>query len=316
MTLTLAVALALPVAPAPRSVGELVELKIDAGTLSGIIDLPTSPAPWPVVFIHPGSGPTDRNGNNIVMRNDSLRMLGRALAGEGFAVLRIDKRGIAASANAMSREEDVRIDSYAADVVSWTAFLRKDPRFTKVAFIGHSEGSYVGLVAAKDAKPDCVVSLCGPGRPFADLIREQLKAGLPKDLLDASATILAELEAGRTAKNVPDKLRPYFRPSVQPYLMSLFRHDPAKLTAAYPGPILVVSGSTDIQIPEGDGERLAGANPKARHVVINGMNHILKPVESKERQIQIPTYSDASLPLHPRLVPQLSAFLKESLGGK
>ena len=136
MILALALTLALPGCTRARLVGELVELKIDAGTLHGIIDLPACPAPWPVVFIHPGSGPTDRNGNNIVMRNESLRLLGRALAAEGFAVLRIDKRGIGASANAMSKEEDVRVESYAADVVSWIAFLRKDPRSRRSALSG------------------------------------------------------------------------------------------------------------------------------------------------------------------------------------
>jgi uncharacterized protein len=316
MNLTLAVALALPVAPAPRLVGELVELKIDAGTLHGTIDLPSTPGPWPAVLLHPGSGPTDRNGNNTFMRNESLRLLGRALAAEGFAVLRIDKRGIAASANAMSKEEDVRVESFAADVVSWMVFLRKDSRFTRIGFIGHSEGSFIGLTAAKDAKPDAFVSLCGPGRPFADLIREQLKAGLPKELLDASEKILVELEAGRTVKNVPDKLKSLFRPSVQPYLIGLFRGDPAKLAAAYPGPLLVISGSTDIQVAEVDGDRLASSHREARHVVIAGMNHILKPVESKVRLIQILTYSDPSLPLHAKLVPEVAGFLKESLAGK
>jgi pimeloyl-ACP methyl ester carboxylesterase len=314
MILTLALTLALPLAPAPRLLGELVELKIDAGTLHGIIDLPASPAPWPVIFIHPGSGPTDRNGNNIVMRNESLRLLGRALAAEGFAVLRIDKRGIGASANAMSKEEDVRVESYAADVVSWTAFLRKDPRFTKVGYIGHSEGSYIGLVAAKNAKPDAFVSLCGPGRPFADLVREQLKAGLPKDLLEASEKILVELESGRFVKEVPDKLKPLFRPSVQPYLIGLFRGDPAKLAAAYPGPLLAISGSTDIQVKEVDGQRIADANRRARHVVITGMNHVLKPVEGTARLVQIPSYMDPALPLHPKLVPAVAAFLRQSLG--
>jgi uncharacterized protein len=316
MNLILAIAVALPVAPPPRMVGELVELKIDAGTLYGIIDLPSTPGPWPAVLLHPGSGPTDRNGNNLLMRNESLRLLGRALAAEGFAVLRIDKRGIGASANAMSKEEDVRIESFAADVASWTNFLRKDARFTRIGFIGHSEGSFIGLTAAKDAKPDAFVSLCGPGRPFADLIREQLKAGLPKELLEASERILTELEAGRTVKDVPEKLRPIFRPSVQPYLMGLFRGDPAKLAAAYPGPLLVISGSTDIQVAELDGRRLTESNPKARHVIITGMNHVLKPVESKVRLIQIPAYSDPSLPLHPKLVPEVAAFLKESFGGK
>lgn len=316
MFLTLTLALTLPDAPPPRLVGELLELKIDAGTLYGIIDLPQKPGPWPVVLLHAGSGPTDRNGNNPGMRNDSLKMVGRSLAAEGIAVLRIDKRGIAASANAMSKEEDVRVDAFASDAAAWMKLLRNDPRFTKVGFIGHSEGSFVGLMAAKEFKPDAFVSLCGAGRPFAELIREQLKAGLPKDLFETSEKIMVELEAGRAVKEIPDKLKPLFRPSVQPYLMTLFKHDPAKLAAEFPNPLLVVSGSTDIQVPPADGKRLAGENPKTKWITIDGMNHILKPVEKMEREVQIPTYSDPTLPLHPKLMPVLVAFLKESLCGK
>jgi pimeloyl-ACP methyl ester carboxylesterase len=314
--LSLSLSLPLDQAPPPRLVGDPIELKIDAGTLHGTIDLPATPGPWPVVLLHPGSGPTDRNGNNPVMRNDSLKMLGRALAAEGIAVLRIDKRGIAASANAMSKEEDVRVEAFASDVAAWLARLRKDPRFTRIGFIGHSEGSFIGLLAAKDAKPDSFVSLCGAGRPFTDLLREQLKAGLPKDLLDASEKILVELEAGREVKDVPAKLKALFRPSVQPYLIGLFKHDPAKLAADFPGPHLVVSGSSDIQVPASDGKRLAGENPKAKWVTIEGMNHILKPVANTNRVVQVLTYTDPSLPLHPKLVPEVVAFLKESLGGK
>src|SRR5438067_2129746 len=209
LTLTLVLALSAPLAdpvPPPRLVGEFVELKIDAGTLYGTIDLPARPGPWPVVLLHPGSGPTDRDGNNPVMRMDNLKMLGRALAAEGIAVLRVDKRGIAASAGAMSKEEDVRLDAYSADVVSWVAFLRKDARFAKVGCIGHSEGALIGLLAAREAKFDAFVSLCGPGRLMQDILREQLKKNLPEDLYKTSDKILTELAAGRTVKDVPKSL--------------------------------------------------------------------------------------------------------------
>ena len=158
------------------------------------------------MILHAGSGPTDRDGNGPLVRTDNLKMLGRALAAEGIAVLRIDKRGVGASAKALAKEEDVRLETYAADVAAWAARLRKDPRFTKVGFIGHSEGALIGLIAAKDAKLDAYVSLCGPGRPLQEVLREQLKKNLPKDLYKASDTIIAELEAGRTVKDVPKGL--------------------------------------------------------------------------------------------------------------
>jgi pimeloyl-ACP methyl ester carboxylesterase len=145
LTLTLALT-PLPSAPPPRVVGELVELRTPTGALHATLDLPAGPGPWPVVLVHAGSGPTNRDGNGPLVRTDNLKMLGRALAGGGFAVVRIDKRGMGASAKALAKERDVRLDTYAADVASWVAFLRRDPRFAKVGYVGHSEGA---LIAAR-----------------------------------------------------------------------------------------------------------------------------------------------------------------------
>jgi uncharacterized protein len=317
--LALAFALSAPpsdTAPPPRVVGELVELKTDTGTLHGTIDLPAKPGPWPVVLLHAGSGPTDRDGNGPFVRTDCQKQLGRALAADGFAVLRIDKRGIAASAKALAKEEDVRLDTYAADVTAWAALLRKDWRFTKLGYIGHSEGSLVGLVAAKDAKFDAFVSLCGPGRPLQDVLRAQLKTNLSDELYKRSDLIIAELESGRAVKDTPKELAVLFRPSVQPYLISVFKNDPAMLAAALRAPMLIVSGSTDIQVSAADAKRLADANPKAKAVTADGMNHVLKSVKEAHRLLQLPSYSDPSLPLHPKLVPALVEFLKSSLVGK
>lgn len=318
MNFALVLALAAPptdVAP-PRLLGELIELRTDTGTLHATLDLPSKPGPWPVVLIHAGSGPTDRDGNGPLVSTNCLKQVGRALAAEGFAVVRIDKRGIAASAKALAKEEDIRLDTYAADVTAWASFLRKDSRFTKVGYVGHSEGALIGLVAANDAKFDAFVSLCGPGRALQEVLREQLKKNLPDDLYKQSDAIITELEAGRAVKDAPKALAALFRPSVQPYLISTFKHDPAKLAAALRAPLLVVSGATDIQVSEADAKRLADANPKAKAVTINGMNHVLKAVKETHRLLQAPSYSDPSLPLHPELVPALSQFLKASLGGK
>jgi uncharacterized protein len=57
-----------------------VQLKTTTGTLHGTLDLPNGTSPFPVVMIIAGSGPTDRDGNQALMKNDSLKLLGQALA--------------------------------------------------------------------------------------------------------------------------------------------------------------------------------------------------------------------------------------------
>lgn len=304
------------VAPPPRLLGEFAAVEVGSSTLKGVIDLPDRPGPWPVVILHAGSGPTDRNGNGPTVATDNLKMLGRALAAEGIAVLRIDKRGVGGSLFALTREEEASLELYAKDVAAWAAMLRMDRRFTKLGYVGHSEGAIIGLLAAPEAKFDAFVSLCGPGRPYQDLLREQLKKNLPDGLLKASEGIITELSAGRTVKDVPKGLEALFRPSVQPFLIAAFRVDPAKLIAKVGCPVLVVAGATDVQITAEDAKRLGEANPKAKVVTVKNMDHVLKVSEVANALAQLPSYLDPSRPLHPKLLIEVGGFLKPALSAK
>lgn len=318
---TLAAQEPVPSAPAPRVIGEPVELQTPTGTLHGTIDLPARKGPWPVVLIHPGSGPTDRDGNSrlsatTVLQNNSLKLLGRALAERGIAVLRIDKRGIGASAKAMVKEKDLRVETYADDAAAWLAFLKRDPRFRKVGVIGHSEGTLIGLMAAKQTKVDAIVCLCGLARPLQDVLRVQLKDALSKELYESADKIMTELAAGRDVprEDVPAALLVLFRPSVQPYLISEFKLDPAAILAALETPALVVSGTSDIQVSLEDGKRLTESRPGVKRLVLDQMNHVLKQTDKSGRLEQLPVYSDPNIPLHPKLVDGLAAFLTQSFG--
>ncbi|MEM1270723.1 MAG: hypothetical protein AAGI08_11835, partial [Bacteroidota bacterium] len=91
-----------PVDEAPEATdtpGEPYDAEVDGGSLSGTLLLPDGDGPFPVAVIHAGSGPTDRDGNSAMMpgKNNSLRYLAEALAAEGIATYRYDKRGVGAS---------------------------------------------------------------------------------------------------------------------------------------------------------------------------------------------------------------------------
>ena len=309
MTPLLLASLLLAADPVP----EAAELKTPTGVLHGSLDLPAGKGPWPVVLIHAGSGPTDRDGNSAFTKNDALKMLGRGLAAKGFACLRIDKRGVGESLKAGLKEEDLRLTTYSDDAVLWAKWLRADKRFGKVAFLGHSEGSLIGTLAP-DAKFDAFVSVCGAGRKVAVVIREQLKRSTPKELYEKADAALADLEAGREAKDTPKELAALFRPSVQPYLMSMLKPDPAELFGKLKCPALVVSGTTDIQVAEADAAALAAARKDAATVRLKDMNHVLKVMPSTAALVQAVSYNDPKAPLHPKLVEEVAAFLAKSLG--
>jgi uncharacterized protein len=289
-----------------------IRLDLKVGTLYGVVDLPPGPSPFPVVVSIAGSGPTDRDGNQPQLKNDSLKLLGKALADQGIAVLRYDRRGIGASNKTALKEVDLTIDILADDVVEWIKLLRKDKRFSRIGIVGHSEGAFVGTLAARRAPADALVSLAGVGRRMHIVLREQLAKNLPADLKAKSDKVIDELVAGRIVPDPPRELTSLFRPSVQPFLISEFKYDPAKEIAKLEIPVLIVQGTTDVQIKVEDAKVLAAAKKDAKLVIIEGMNHTLRQASTEAEQLK--AYFDPSLPLAPKLADEVAGFLKKALG--
>ena len=277
------------------------------GVLQGSLLLPKSEHPVPVALLIAGSGPTDRNGNNPAGHNDSLKRLAQALARQGVASLRYDKRGVGASLAAAPDERDLSVEAYVDDAVAWSARLNGDPRFSQLILIGHSEGALIASLAAPKSGAAALISIAGSGRPIDEVLREQLQGRLPPALLATSFFLIDELKAGRTHTEVPEPLQVLFRPSVQPYLISLFAYDPAEAFAAAGVPALIVQGRHDIQVGVEDAEALRRAKPDARLELVDGMNHVLRIVPASAAQLT--SYDDPDLPLARGLLQAIQRFL-------
>ncbi len=227
----------------------------------------------------------------------------QALAKDGVASVRYDKRGVGESAAAAPPESQLRFGSYVDDAVAWLNLLRTDKRFSKTTIAGHSEGALIGTIAAQRVPVHALVLLEGAGRPAPVVLREQLKSKLPSDLYAQADAAIAQLEAGRLVPDPPAELLALFRPSVQPYLISWFKYDPAVEIAKVHAPVTIVQGTADIQVTMADANALQRGAPSAKLVVIDGMNHILKYYpDTSSLQAALKGYSDPSLPIDPRLV--------------
>lgn len=271
------------------------------GELYGTLAVPILKGTFPVALIIAGSGPTDRNGNNAQMKNNSLLLLAHELAAQGIASIRYDKRGIGASKDALISEENLRFENYAEDAKAWAAQLKADPRFDKLIIIGHSEGSLLGMLACE--KADVFVSLAGAGRPIDVILKEQLSTQLKgqKKMLRAVEEGLSKLKKGELVEDAPKELFALFRRSIQPYLISWMKYDPTVEIWKLKIPIVIIQGSTDLQVKEEDARLLFMAHPlNSRLIIIEGMNHILKLAPS-DREKNIETYSNPELPLAPEL---------------
>lgn len=286
---------------------EPITLETKTGNIKGTLLRPTADEKIPVVLIISGSGPTDRNGNPPGMINNSLKMLAEDLMQHGITSVRYDKRGVGESRNAAINEKDLRFENYIEDASAWVDVLNNDPRFSEIIIAGHSEGSLIGMIVARKKAVDKFISLAGVGSPIGDILKELLK-NLPPSLLEQSINIIDKLEQGETTDSVPQSLYMLFRPSIQPYLISWLKYNPQQEIAKLKKPVLIIQGTTDIQVAVAEANKLAEANKKAEKHIIEGMNHILKPAEA-DREKNIKTYSDPDLPLMDGLTDLICNFI-------
>ena len=283
----------------------------DGAFLYGSYRKPDNLTHFPAVLILPASG-ADRNGNTVgqEVKPDTYRELAAALAAKGIASVRIDKRGVGASAKAITREDDLRFDTYVDDAVTWTKFLQAQPGVGCMAIFGHSEGALVAALAAKKVKVCAIIEASGSGKPASALLAEQLKTAydakrLDKDTYDQASKILDQLAAGKPVADPPSKLNQLFRPSVQPYLISWLPLSPVDALKTNT-PVLILQGSSDGETGADDTRKLSASPTKVVKVVmITGADHDLKlkPLGLSKSAI------DAPRSLSPQVAVAIKSFL-------
>ncbi|QDC09835.1 alpha/beta hydrolase [Oceanicola sp. D3] len=290
---------------------ETVEIPGPEGPLQGELLLPQGAQAG--VVIVPGSGPIDRDGRFSTGRGAlTYRLLAEALAAEGVASLRIDKRGLFGSKAAISDPEAVTVEAYGEDVSHWAALLSARLGKECVWLAGHSEGGLVSLAVASAGAPGVcgLVLLAAPGRRLSVILREQLaRQPQTKPFEEEMERILSTLERGERVDidSLSPALRQPWRDSIQGFLINLFAKDPVALARAYPGPVLVIQGERDAQITRVDATALAGAAPGAELRLFPQMTHMLKDdVEGAPYA----TYEDPDLPLTRGLAEAIAAFTR------
>jgi len=288
-----------------------VEVAVEGCTLKGTLVTQDDPSSaTPLVILIAGSGPTDRNGNNSQMSNNSLKMLSDMLVENGYACLRYDKRAIGESKLDNFDQRKMNFDYFVSDASAWVEKYAADVRFNQIVLAGHSQGSLVALLAAKENENvDAVISLAGAGQPIQEILKKQLKPQLSVQLQGVVFAKLDTLAAGDTLQVTPDYPHSIMHPSIQNFMISWMKYDPAKVIGEVKVPVLIINGSTDIQVGVEEAKLLAEGNSEASLKIIKKMNHVLKFIKSKDLEPQLEVYGDPDLPLHEKLSKELLAFL-------
>lgn len=300
-------------APAAGPVTTDVTVPGPVGPLAGTLTIAAPKAP--VVVIIPGSGPTNRDGNNpLGVKGQPYKLLAQALAARGISTLRADKRGMFGSKGALADPNAVTIADYVADTRAWAALAAKRSGVKCAWLAGHSEGGVIAMAtAAQNPKGICGVALlAAPGRKLDAVIHDQLSANTASaDLLPDADRALASLSAGKTVDpaTLPAPLRGLFASKTQPFLIDMIHYDPPTLIAKIKLPVVIIQGDNDLQIKMIDADALAAADPRASRVTVPHMNHVLKIVTSNDVSANIKAYADPNLPVAPALVDAVANFV-------
>lgn len=298
--------------PLANTISKDITIPVHGGSIAATLLVPDTTSPVPVTLIIAGSGPTDRDGNSgSFLQAGSYRMLADSLAVHGIASLRYDKRYVGQSMNFTTPVDELRFNDYADDAVALINFLKTDKRFSKIIIIGHSEGSLLGMIAAEKIPVNAYISLAGMGEPMDKVIEWQIaqQPGVTPSLEGNVKMILDSMREGKVVHEVPSDLKTLLSPAIQPYLISEMKYDPAKEMKKIKIPVLIVNGTTDLQVTVQQAKLLHQAKPDAQLAIIPGMNHVLKNAP-EDRNENFATYSNPDLPLNALLVQKITEFIQ------
>lgn len=274
-----AIAWAVMAGAASASAGEEVRLEVGGVTLAGSLVLPEGAPPRAAVVMLAGSGPNGRDGH--VRGFPAYRVIAEHLAGQGVAVLLLDRRGVGGSGGDWRRET---IPGRARDAVAAADFLRRRLPGPPVGLVGHSQGGWVALeaAAAPGAAVDFVVLMAGPG----ESVREQIVTDDSNQLRLAGATpeaVERRARRLRLALRAATAVAPLCRAARLHLLCFVVDYDPAPTLPRVRAPVLALFGERDSLVPpQPNLARLSAGLPDGQLTarVFAGANHQFWPART------------------------------------
>ncbi|WP_339755860.1 alpha/beta hydrolase [uncultured Winogradskyella sp.] len=253
-----------------------------------------------------GSGPTNRNGNQNFLKNNSLKKLAEGLTNNGIATFRYDKR-IVKQIQHGKVDKDMMFDDFVSDASAVIDFLKEKYTYSKIYVIGHSQGSLVGMLAAK-GKANGFISLAGAGQNIGDVLVEQVTKMAPK-LGEEAQKVVDKLKEGKTTTDYPAALASVFNTDIQPFMINWMTYSPTKAIKELDMPILLINGTKDLQVSKSEARLLKEANEKAILTIIENMNHVLFEIKGDDLE-NSKSYNESFRSISPQLIISITEFIK------
>ncbi len=259
-----------------------------------------------LVIIIGGSGPTDRNGNQTFLKNNSLKNLAEGLSNNNIATFRYDKR-IVKQIKQGNIDPNIMFDDFVTDAISVLGYFKKNNSFNHIFMLGHSQGSLVGMLAAQ-GRADGFISLSGVAQSIDNIVIEQIAKTYPSLSKDAES-VFAYLRKGKKTDNYPMELAPVFNKDIQSFMMNWMQYNPQEEIKKLQMPILIINGTKDLQVEPNEAKLLHEAAPSSTLELIDNMNHVLVSIEGDNLE-NSKSYNESFRKIAPQLMETLIRFIK------
>lgn len=284
----------------------------------------------PAVLIIVGSRESGRDGLVINGAHQPIyRELAEALAKQGYASLRYDKRCIGAS----ECRKPESFDDYIDDAKGALDFLRNQPQIDpkRIFLFGHSEG---GLIASSLGASDeqglaGVILAASAGRTMTKIVREQTQqrlkdAGKKPAEVDAALAKYDRILGGLTSGQIAfpdekfderDPMDAVLLELIAQYkvVISLLINDPLQIAANIKSPVLILQGKNDKQIAVKDAVYLEEALKRVHHPDTNMqlLDDVDHSLTAGKGPASPPANRNETQPLDGRMLAILTGWLQQ-----
>lgn len=291
-----------PKPPFPYDAEDVIYENKTGIKLAGTITKPRGDGPFPAAIMITGSGPQDRD--ETLLSHKPFWVIADYLTRRGFAILRVDDRGMGKSTGNSTR---ATMDDMAGDVLAGVEYLkgRKEIDAKQIGVIGHSEGGIVGpLAASRSSDIAFVVLLAGTGVTGEQVMLLQsemvIRSGgggqemIAKNraLQEKIFSVLRANLAEKDEKVLTEKLREaagsdpamagQYAMVTAPEIRSFILLDPGEALRKLKVPVLALNGSKDVQVPPQQNlpaivaALTAGGNGDVTAIELPGLNHLFQ----------------------------------------
>lgn len=275
--------------------------------IDGTLLQPNTDDAVPLAIIIAGYGPTDRNGNQNFMQNNSLKKLAEALSKSGIATFRYDKR-IVKQIRRGNVDPNMSFDDFIDDAKDCVRYFSGAPNFTEIYILGHGQGSLVGVLASQ-TDVDGFISISGSGKPIDAVIQDEVNKTAPMFSED-TARLIKILKEGKTTRDYPQALGSMFDISVQPFMSSWMQYDPATAIQQISIPTLVINGTKDLQVSVDEAKLLHSASNQSTLEIIEKMNNMMVIIEGDDLE-NSKSYNESHRPIASELITSIVSFIKK-----